>query len=288
MRTIESLEEMRAEAEDALARKCSHGLVSTMGALHWGHAALIRRAREENDLVTVSVFVNPAQFGADGEFEAYPRCPEEDADLAESEGADILFRPGREAMYPPRAQTSVQVHGLTRGLCGMTLGQGHFRGVTTAAAKLFNIVRPTRAYYSQKNAQAALAIQRMAIDLNFPTEIILSPVVREEDGLAHSARNRFLPDARREHALVLREALLAGRALLREGQQDAFSLSSAMQEHILRDDSVELDYLEIVSPETLEEVNTVDNLVLIAGAITVGGVRLTDNILVSPDGPWDD
>ncbi len=288
MRIIETIEEMRTEAAGMRERNCSCGLVPTMGALHAGHAALIRRAREENDLVVVSVFVNPAQFMDDGEFDAYPRSWEEDAERAEAEGADIVFRPPTEAMYPPRAQTFVQVHGLTRGLCGMSQGQGLFRGVTTAAAKLFNLTQPTRAYYSQKNAQAALAVQRMAIDLNFPVEIVLCPTVREADGLALSSRNRFLTDAGREHATTLREALVLGRGLLREGQRDAFSLANAMQEHILKDGAVELDYLEIVSPETLEEVDAVDDLVLIAGAVTVGGVRIIDNILVSPDGPWED
>jgi pantoate--beta-alanine ligase len=259
-----------------------------MGALHEGHASLLRRARSGNDVVALSVFVNPAQFVSDGEFDAYPRSPDEDADLAEREGVDILFRPAAEAMFPPRAQTSVGVHGLTRGLCGMALGQGHFRGVTTAAAKLFHLVQPERVYFGQKTAQQALAVQRMVIDLNFPVEIILCPVVRDADGLALSSRNRFLSDAQREHALVLREALTLGRSLLREGQTDVFFLANAMREHVLKDTAVELDYLDIVSPETLEEAEALDDLVLMAGAVTVGGVRLIDNILVGPDGPWED
>lgn len=288
MRIIESLEEMQAEAADMQLRKCGCGLVPTMGALHEGHASLLRRARGENDVVALSVFVNPAQFLTDEEFEAYPRDTEEDAELAEREGVDILFRPAVEAMYSPRAQTSVHVHGLTRGLCGMALGQSHFRGATTAAAKLFNLVRPARAYFGQKTAQQALAVQRMVIDLNFPVEIAICPTVREEDGLALSSRNRLIPAALRDRAVALREALVLGRGLLREGQAEAFALANAMREHILKDGRVELDYLDIVSPETLEDVDTVDDLVLIAGAITVGGVRLIDNILVGIDGPWTD
>ncbi len=288
MRIIETLEEMRADAADRHARQCACGLVPAKGALHEGHAALLRRAREENDVVVLSLFVNPARDAEDGDPEAPPRTGEEDAELAEREGADILFRPAAEAMYPPRAQTSVQVHGLTRSLCGMSRGQGHFRGLATTAAKLFNCVQPERAYFSQKSAQQALVVQRMAIDLNFPVEVVVCPTVREEDGLAAGSRNRDIPPAYRRRALALREALLKGRELLREGQTDAFSLANAMREHILKDDAIELDYLDIVAPETLEEVDAVDDLVLIAGAMKIGGVRLIDNILVSPDGPWSD
>lgn len=288
MRTIETMEDLRAEADDARARNCATGLVITMGALHAGHAALIRRARDENDIVVVSAFVNPAQFETDEEYDAYPRTPEEDAELAEREGADILFVPPPEAMYSARAQTFVQVYGLTRALCGMSRGQGYFRGATTVAAKLFNVARPTRAYFGQKDAQRAMAVQRMVIDLNFPVEIAVCPTVREKDGLAAGALNSRIPPAYRPAALMLREALVLGRGLLRDGQQDAFMLANAMQEHILKDDKAELDYLEIVSPETLEPVEKVDDLVLMAAAATVAGVRLTDNILAGPDGPWEE
>jgi pantoate--beta-alanine ligase len=228
--------------------------------------------------------VNPARCESDEDFSAYPRTPEEDAELAEREGADILFTPAQDTMYSPRAQTAVQVYGLTQGLCGMTRGQGYFLGATTVAAKLFNIVRPTRAYFSQKNAQLALAVQRMVLDLHFPVEIAIRPTVREKDGLAAHALNAAIPPAFRPAALLLREALVLGRGLLRDGQDDAFALANSMQEHILKDPHVELDYLEIVSPETLEPVEKVDDLVLMAAAATVAGVRLTDNILAGPDG----
>ena len=288
MRIIETIEEMHAEAADMHARKCTCGLVPTMGALHEGHMSLMRRARGENDVVAASIFVNPTQFLPGEDFETYPRTWEEDLEIAEQEGVDIIFHPSPEAMYSPRAQTFVQVYGLTQGLCGMSRGQGHFRGVTTVVAKLFNLVQPTRAYFGQKDAQQALVIQRMVIDLNFPIEIVVCPIVREVDGLALSSRNRNIPPELRQRALALREALVLGRGLIKERQYDAFTLSNAMQEHILKDDAIEVDYLDIVSPETLEEVETVDDLVLIAGAIKIGGVRLIDNILVSPDGPWSD
>ena len=288
MRIIEDLDEMRAEAADMAARRVESGLVPTMGALHRGHISLMERSVAENDVTAISIFVNPTQFMPGEDFETYPRTWEEDLDAAEKAGVDIVFHPAAEKMYPPRAQTSVQVHALTRGLCGMSRGQGHFRGVTTVVAKLFNLVHPTRAYFGQKDAQQAVVIQRMVIDLNFPIELVVCPIIREEDGLALSSRNRNIPPEYRERALALREALLLGRSLIRGGQLDAFALSNAMQESILRDGEIEVDYLDIVSPESLEEVEKVDDLVLIAGAIKIGGVRLIDNILVGPDGPWSD
>ncbi len=288
MRIIEDIHEMRREADDMAARRAECGLVPTMGALHEGHLSLIERSKAENDVTAISVFVNPTQFMPGEDFDSYPRTWDEDLEAAERLGVDLVFHPSAEQMYPPRAQTSVQVHGLTRGLCGMSRGQGHFRGVTTVVAKLFNLVRPTRAYFGQKDAQQALVIQRMVIDLNFPVEIVVCPIVREEDGLALSSRNRNIPPEYRDRALALREALLLGRDMIHDKEYDAFRLANAMQERILQDDEIELDYLDIVSPETLEEVEKVDDLVLMAGAIKIGGVRLIDNILVGPDGPWSD
>ena len=288
MRIIEDIAEMHAEAADMAARRCECGLVPTMGALHEGHLSLMERSVGENDVTVISVFVNPTQFMPGEDFDSYPRTWDADLEAAEKAGVDIVFHPSPEQMYPPRAQTSVQVHALTRGLCGMSRGQGHFRGVTTVVAKLFNLVRPTRAYFGQKDAQQALVIQRMVIDLNFPLEIVVCPIIREEDGLAMSSRNRNIPPELRDRALALREALVLGRNMIREREYDAFRLTNAMAEHILKDDEIELDYLDIVSPETLEEVEKVDDIVLMAGAMKIGGVRLIDNIIVGPDGPWSD
>ncbi|MDR1535392.1 MAG: pantoate--beta-alanine ligase [Planctomycetota bacterium] len=288
MRIIESLEEMREAAAELAAGRRSSGLVPTMGALHEGHLSLMRRSAGENGVTVVSIFVNPAQFSPEEDYDSYPRTWEEDLAAAKSAGVDIVFHPGAEQMYPPRSQTSVMVHGLTRGLCGMSRGQGHFRGVTTVVAKLFNLVRPTRAYFGQKDAQQAVVIQRMVLDLNFPVEIIVCPIVREDDGLAMSSRNRNLPPQYRPRALALRRALELGRKLIREGETDPYLLANAMGQRILMDSEIELDYLEIVSPETLEAVEKLDDLALIAGAVKIGGVRLIDNILVGPDGPWED
>ncbi|MCC8180853.1 MAG: pantoate--beta-alanine ligase [Planctomycetes bacterium] len=288
MRIIEDPKEMQAEAADMAARRIDSGLVPTMGALHQGHMSLVERSVGENDVTVMSVFVNPTQFMPGEDYDSYPRTWVEDLEAAEQAGVDIVFHPNADNMYLPRAQTSVQVHGLTRGLCGMTRGQGHFRGVTTVVAKLFNLVHPTRAYFGQKDAQQALVIQRMVIDLNFPVEIVVCPIIREEDGLAMSSRNKNLPPEYRERALALRNALLMGRDMIQNRQYDAYAVAHAMAEQILQDDEIELDYLDIVSPDSLEEVEKIDDLVLMAGAIKIGGVRLIDNMLVGPDGPWND
>jgi pantoate--beta-alanine ligase len=288
MKIIESVAEIRKAARGLAAEGLSSGFVPTMGALHEGHVSLMRRSVAENDVTVASIFVNPAQFMPGEDYDSYPRTWEADLAAAEKAGVDIVFHPSAEDMYPPRAQTSVMVHGLTRGLCGMSRGQGHFRGVTTSVAKLFNLVQPTRAYFGQKDAQQALVIQRMVIDLNFPVEIVVCPIVREEDGLAMSSRNRGIPPDCRRRALALREALALGREMIRGGETDPNILGNAMGSHILRDDDIELDYLEIVSPESLENVEKVEDLVLMAGAIKIGGVRLIDNILVGPSGPWSD
>ena len=288
MRVVESLAEIRKAARELTAGGLSSGLVPTMGALHDGHASLMRRSAAENDVTVVSIFVNPAQFMQGEDYESYPRTWEADLEAAEAAGADLVFHPSPGDMYPPRAQTSVMVHGLTRNLCGMSRGQGHFRGVTTIVAKLFNLVQPARAYFGQKDAQQALVIQRMVIDLNFPVEIVVCPIIREDDGLAMSSRNRNIPPECRSRALALREALVMGREMIRGGETDPNALADAMGRHILRDGDIELDYLEIVSPESLESVERVDDLALVAGAVRIGGVRLIDNILVGPSGPWSD
>ncbi len=288
MRIIEDMAEMREEAASMLTRSVDCGLVPTMGALHAGHTSLMARSVQENDVTVMSLFVNPTQFMPGEDYATYPRTWESDLEAAEAAGVDIVFHPTAEQMYLPRQQTTVQVHELTKTLCGMSRGQGHFVGVTTVVAKLFNLVRPTRAYFGQKDAQQALTIQRMVIDLNFPVEIVVCPIVREEDGLALSSRNRNIPKQLRPRAIALREALMLGRDMIRNHEYDSQTIFTAMCEHILKDDAIEVDYLQIVSPETLQDVEKVDDLVLMAGAILIGGVRLIDNIIVGPDGPWED
>lgn len=288
MRVIHTISEMTAEAAAQAARQASVGFVPTMGALHAGHMSLIDRAREENDVVVLSIFVNPTQFMPGEDLATYPRTLDDDLAQAEKAGVDIVFVPAADEMYRPRYQTTIHVHELSKPLCGMSRGLGHFVGVATVVAKLFNLVRPTRAYFGQKDAQQAVVIQRMVIDLNFPVDVVVCPVIRESDGLAMSSRNRNLPDHLRKRALALRNALCYGREMIKRGERSAEKLFNEMAESILKDEAVEMDYLHIVSPETLEEVETVDDLVLIAGAIKIGGVRLIDNMLVGPSGPWND
>jgi pantoate--beta-alanine ligase len=288
MQLIRTIEEMREETRLNRARQAGTGLVPTMGALHEGHLALVRRARSENEVVVLSIFVNPTQFSPGEDFETYPRELEADLERCREEGVDVVFAPEAGTMYPPRHQTTVQVHELASPLEGMSRGRRHFAGVCTVVLKLLNIVQPDRAYFGQKDAQQAVVIQRMVTDLNVPTEVALVPTVREEDGLAMSSRNRRLPPELRPSALRLVEALREGRRRLREGERSAQALGFAMAESVLADRNVELDYLEIVSPETLEPVERVDDVVLVAGAIKVGGVRLIDNMLMGPEGPWED
>ena len=288
MRIIEDLAEMKAEALNMLIKKKKCGLVPTMGALHQGHMSLVERSVAENDVTVMSIFVNPTQFMPGEDYDAYPRTWDEDIAKAKAAGVDIVFHPSAEQMYLPRRQTSIQVHELTKTLCGMSRGQGHFIGVTTVVTKLFNLVRPTRAYFGQKDAQQALVIQRMVIDLNIPVELVVCPIVREPDGLAMSSRNRNIPAKLRPRAVYLREAMLIGREMIRNREYSPNAIFNAMCEHILRDNEIEIDYLHIVSPETLQDVETIDDMVLIAGAIRIGEVRLIDNMLIGPNGPWED
>lgn len=288
VKVITSKEEMHQESRAHRKRGASIGFVPTMGALHEGHCSLLRRARKENDIVVLSIFVNPIQFNDEEDYKTYPRTLEADLERAESVGVDFVFAPTIETMYSPRRDTVVLVDKLAQPLCGMSRGRGHFIGVCTVVTKLFHIVEPDVAYFGQKDAQQALIIQRMVIDLDFPIRIVVCPIVREEDGLAMSSRNVRIPRGKRSAALSLRKALVLGRELLRAGERNASKLAMQMAESILHHPGVELDYLEIVSPETLEDVETIDDVVLIAGAIRVGGVRLIDNLLVGPDGPWED
>ncbi len=282
MKVIETVEDMAQEALAILRSGKRHGFVPTMGALHAGHASLIEQARQECEIVTVSIFVNPTQFNEQTDFELYPRTLEADCRLAQEAGADIVFAPESGAMFPANRDTVVMVDRLADHLCGISRGRGHFVGVCTVVAKLFNIVRPDAAYFGQKDAQQALILQRMALDLNFPTQVKICPIVREKDGLAMSSRNARLPENRREDALSLWRALSLGREMIEAGERDARTVMNAMAESVLAHEGVELDYLDIVNTETLDDVETIDDLVMIAGAIRLADVRLIDNVLVAP------
>jgi pantoate--beta-alanine ligase len=274
------------ELRDALAGSRRDGsriaLVPTMGALHEGHLSLLRAARSACDVVVMSLFLNPAQFGPGEDLEAYPRDEERDAQLAEAEGVDILYAPPVAEVYPAGFSTHVEVEGLTEVLCGdpTRRGPGHFRGVTTVVAKLFNAVGPDVAYFGQKDAQQAIVIRRMVRDLDFDVRIEVLPTVRDPDGLALSSRNRYLDPAARERATALSRALRAAAEEARTGSLQA-GLAAAREE--LRRVGIEPEYLEARDAEDLSPASALNGRpVLVAVAARVGGARLIDNVLIEP------
>jgi pantoate--beta-alanine ligase len=278
MRTVRSVAELR----EAL-RGAAHpvGLVPTMGAFHAGHLSLIRAAREENETVVVSLFVNPAQFGPSEDFGAYPRDEQRDAAQAEEQGVDILFAPPVEEVYPDGFDTSVEVGGLTETLEGdpSHRGREHFLGVTTVVTKLFNMAQPDRAYFGQKDAQQALVIRRLVRDLNIPVEIRVCPTVREESGLAMSSRNAYLSDEERERAAAISKALRAAEHIVSTGERAADKVLAAARAE-LDAARIEPEYLELRSTEDLSPVERVNGSTLLAVAARVGRARLIDNTML--------
>lgn len=255
------------------------GLVPTMGFLHEGHASLIKRAREENDRVVVSVFVNPTQFGPNEDLEAYPRDFERDSTLCESIGADLIFHPEPEDMYDsPCAYVSIER--LSDNLCGKTRPI-HFRGVCTVVSKLFNIVSPDRAYFGQKDAQQLAIIKKMVKDLNFDIEIVGCPIIREEDGLAKSSRNTYLNTEERKAALCLSKSVAKGQEIIREGMS-ADELLKEMKMVIEAEPMAVIDYVSAVDALTMEHVDIIDRPVLVAMAVYIGKTRLIDNFSWEP------
>jgi pantoate--beta-alanine ligase len=276
---VESVAEMRAAVASTRHSGLRIGLVPTMGAFHEGHLSLMRRAREECDLVVVSLFVNPAQFGDSADLEAYPRDELRDASLALEVGVDILFTPSVHEVYPDGFSTTVSVAGLTATLEGEHRGRSHFDGVATVVVKLLNIVSPDVAYFGQKDAQQALVIGRLVRDLEIPVRIEIGPTMRDEDGLALSSRNAHLSPQDRIRALALSGALRAIQAAVDAGEQDpAAAVMAGLSE--LAEAQVRPEYLELVSPETLEPVASIEGEMLAVVAARVGGARLIDNARV--------
>jgi pantoate--beta-alanine ligase len=274
---------VRTALRDARLAERVIGLVPTMGALHDGHLSLVRHARATCDVVVVSLFVNPAQFEDAGDLAAYPRDEGRDAALAAEAGADLLFAPAPDEVYPPGFATTVHVGGLTETLEGVHRGVAHFDGVTTVVTKLLNMVGPDVAFFGQKDAQQALVIGRLVRDLDLPVRIEVRPTVREHDGLALSSRNVHLRGDDRERALALRDALRAAEASLRAGERDADALRGAALT-AMRARGVEPEYLELVGTHDLEPVDRVDGETLLAVAARVGSTRLIDNIVLSANG----
>lgn len=282
MRTLTTLSDLRSELDAVRLSGRSIGLVPTMGALHNGHLSLIDRSTAENGCTVVTIFVNPTQFRPGEDLDAYPRQLELDLALASEHGADIVFAPPVDQVYPDGFATSVSVSGITETLCGAPENRGHehFDGVTTVVAKLFNMVQADRAYFGQKDAQQVAVIRRMARDLNFRTEIVACPTVREADGLALSSRNAYLSEDERGRALALSKSLRATEAAIAAGITDACVLVAQALEILAGTDRVE--YFAIVDPLSLEPVDTVESEVLVAVAARVGSTRLIDNMLLSP------
>jgi pantoate--beta-alanine ligase len=272
-----------AEIRDALLapRRAgrSIGLVPTMGAFHDGHMSLIRRAREQNDVVVVWLFVNPSQFNDPADLQRYPRDEERDAAMAREAGVDYLFAPTVEEVYPAGFTTSVSVAGLSESLEGAHRGAGHFDAVTTVVAKMFNMVGPDVAYFGQKDAQQAMVVRRMVRDLDMPLRIELCPIVRAADGLALSSRNVLLSPEERRRATSLHRALLAVDAVIAAGECDPAAAVSAGRREMERA-GITPEYLEIVSPETMASVTQVDGDVLVLVAAFVGRTRLIDNTMI--------
>jgi pantoate--beta-alanine ligase len=255
------------------------GFVPTMGYLHQGHLALVRRARVENDVVAVSIFVNPTQFGPNEDFTTYPRDPDRDLSLLDEERVDLVFMPQKEEMYPPNFSSCVDVGRVTERLEG-AFRPGHFRGVATVVTKLFNIVQPTRAYFGQKDAQQAVVIKKMVSDLDMNLEIVVVPTVREGDGLAMSSRNIYLDAEERKAAPILWKSLEIARSLWSGGERDAEAIRQRMISFIQQEPKAKIDYVSIVDPETLEKVIEVKPSALILVAVWMGKTRLIDNLLL--------
>ena len=253
------------------------GFVPTMGYLHKGHLALVKQARIENSHVVVSIYVNPAQFGPGEDFGTYPRELNRDLELLREEGADTVFVPSDNEMYPPEFSTWVDVERVTERLEGASR-PGHFRGVATVVAKLLNIVQPSRAYFGQKDAQQVVVIKRMVADLNLGIDIVVVPTVREKDGLAMSSRNIYLKPPERQAATILFEALNLARQLRRSGENDANKLRKQMTSLINKEPLAQIGYVSIADIETLEELNLIDRPALASLAVLIGKTRLIDNM----------
>jgi pantoate--beta-alanine ligase len=280
-RIIERIAELRALLDGARADGKRVGFVPTMGFLHEGHASLMRRARAENDLVLVSIFVNPLQFGPKEDFAAYPRDLEHDVALCAGEGVDLILHPPVEEMYPEPATTTVTVGEIGTVWEGKTR-PGHFDGVATVVSKLFNIAGPCRAYFGEKDAQQLVVIKRLARQLDFPVEVVGCPTVREADGLAMSSRNTYLNAEERTAAAVLKRALDAGAAAIGNGASASGAVSQAMAAVVAAEPLARLDYAACVDPDTLDEAADLGGPTLLAIAAWVGKARLIDNVTVSP------
>ena len=276
MKVVEKIDDMK-QVRRQLAEPV--GFVPTMGYLHEGHLSLARQARAENPSVVVSIFVNPTQFGPEEDLNSYPRDTQRDLALLEKEGTDVVFLPSQAEMYPEGFDSWVEVGGVTERLEG-ACRPGHFRGVATVVAKLFDIVQPTRAYFGQKDAQQAVVIKKMVADLNMNLEIVALPTVREPDGLAMSSRNTRLNPEQREAALVLHQALALAQELYTGGERNAERIRQEMIALIQKQPLASIDYVSVANAETLDELDKVKPPALVSLAVRIGRTRLIDNVVL--------
>lgn len=276
MKVIKKIDELKDVLKDFKKEGKSIGLVPTMGFLHKGHASLIKKAVEENDIVVVSDFVNPIQFGPNEDLESYPRDINADSKLCEDLGADFIFNPEPSEMYHNK-KAFVDIEGLSDNLCGARRA-GHFRGVCTVCTKLFNIVGPNRAYFGQKDAQQLSIIKKLVFDLNIPVEIVACPIVREDDGLAMSSRNTYLSNDERKAALCLSKAIFEGEKMAKEGASVKEVLEK-MKEIISSEKLAKIDYIQAVDLETIKNVDNFNKDTLVAIAVYIGKTRLIDNFI---------
>lgn len=277
MQVIDTIAAFRAARAQL---KGSVGFVPTMGYLHDGHLALVRQAHAENDHVVVSIFVNPTQFGPNDDFASYPRDPEHDLAVLKEADAALVFTPSVAEMYPPNFQTSIKVSNVSQGLEGERR-PGHFRGVATVVAKLFNIMQPDRAYFGQKDAQQVAVIRRMVADLAMPLEVVVAPIVRAPDGLALSSRNSYLTSEQRLAAPIINRALTAAKARYDAGERSPDALRSTVRDMITSEPLAEVDYISAADAETLVELNTpTERPILLSIAVKIGKPRLLDNVIL--------
>ena len=277
MIVTDSIEEVRRIREETLG--LSWGLVPTMGYLHDGHLSLARRARVENDRVAVTIYVNPAQFAPEEDLDNYPRALERDLALLREEGVDLVFTPSDETMYPDGFQTFVTVTEVTKLLEGASRPT-HFQGVTTIVAKLFNIVQPARAYFGQKDAQQTIVLKQMVRDLNFDVQMVICPIVREDDGLAQSSRNQYLTAEQRAGADVLYRSLQQAKKAFDDGERDGETLRDLMRDLIAEEPLARIDYVSAADPLTLVELDEITGDVLLSMAVFFDKTRLIDNLLL--------
>ncbi len=279
MRLVEKISDLKAIIRSNKKMGKTIGFVPTMGYLHEGHLSLVKTSVHDNDFTVMCIFVNPTQFGPNEDFEKYPRDMERDLRLAESAGVDVVFSPSVAEMYPESYKTYVEVEDITKVLCGLSRPV-HFKGVTTVVNKLFNIVEPDKAYFGQKDAQQVIVIKKMVRDLNMNLEIITCPIVRESDGLAMSSRNVYLNKEERAEAVVLSKSLFEAKEMINKGEKSAEKIVEFIRGRIMLQKLADIDYVEVVSADSLERLDNLEGSILIALAVRFGKTRLIDNVIL--------